>query len=37
MRTLSLLMLLCIALTTTSKAQAPELPAYVPEEGLVGF
>lgn len=37
MRTLSLLMLLCIVLITTSKAQAPELPAYVPEEGLVGF
>ena len=37
MRTLSLLMLLCIALTTISNAQAPELPAYVPEEGLVGF
>lgn len=37
MRTLSLLMLLCIVLTTISNAQAPELPAYVPEEGLVGF
>ena len=37
MRTLSLLMLLCIVLTTISYAQAPELPAYVPEEGLIGF
>ena len=37
MRTLSLLIILCISLITTSKAQAPELPAYVPEEGLVGF